>query len=164
MEIGNSKSDPRVIIFPAMTLEEVSDRQVYFLFSVSQVEDIIKEVSVYPVPFSPLYIEGITEWREHIMPVMSMEECLGMETMSIGGLRLLSTRLIIVRIHSFSQDKGRVMLRVAPTIRMISLPIPCTPISLSSVAWIPKKELIKAVYEWEEGYFLIVDMPSIFEI
>ncbi|MDM8523354.1 chemotaxis protein CheW [Desulfococcaceae bacterium HSG8] len=190
-DIGNriprfvSRTDRKVVVFPAMSPAEISDGQIYFLFSIRQVEEIINEVSVQSVPFSPSYIEGVTLWRNHVVPVISLEELLGMETMpDKSGFRLLSTRLITVRIlppfspvenpplpvsaenpqHlSYAEKRkkeGRIMLRVAPTIRMVSLPIPCTPVS--SVGWIPKRDLVRGVYEWEEGYLVVVHMFSIF--
>ncbi|QTA86801.1 chemotaxis protein CheW [Desulfonema magnum] len=204
----NSKFEQKVIIFPALTPSQLSCGQVFFLFSVRQVEDIIKNTSVHPVPFSSPYIEGITIWRDQVVPVISLEECMGMESTTSGsGFRLLSTRLIIIRIlpsfsltddeknekvssahgdilptaggkknFSFTQEErdaffpaeeyeggARIMLRVAPGIRMLSLPISCTPLPLASVEWIPKKELVRGVYEWEEGYLTVAHMEKIFK-
>jgi len=68
----------RVLIFPAQT-PKVLDRQVYFLFSLVQMEDVIMDAAVHPVPFSPPYIEGVAEWRDHVVPVLSLEECLGLK-------------------------------------------------------------------------------------
>jgi chemotaxis signal transduction protein len=161
--IENSTFGGRVVIFPAMTPEEISEGQIYFLFSIRQVEDIIKEASVHPVPFSPPYIEGITLWRDLALPVISLEKRL---ELAPSSFKLLSTRFITLRFPVSEKNKQfyssigkvpkaeRMVLRVAPTIRMLSLPISSMPVPISSVKWIPRKELIRAVYEWEEGYLI----------
>jgi hypothetical protein len=156
--IENSTFGGQVVIFPAMTPEEISDGQIYFLFSIRQVEDVVKEASVQPVPFSPPYIEGITLWRDLAVPVISLEKRL---ELAASSFKLLSTRFITLRFAVGEKNKPRkhpkaerMMIRVAPTIRMVSLPIPSAPIPVSAVEWIPRKELVKAVYEWEEGYLV----------
>ena len=53
-------SEQRVLIFSAQT-PRVSNRQIYFLFSQHQMEDILMDTSVRSVPFSPSYIEGVAE-------------------------------------------------------------------------------------------------------
>ena len=148
--------EQRVLIFPAQT-PKVSDKQIYFLFSLRQMEDIVMESTVLPVPLSPPHVEGITEWREQIVPVVSLEMCLGLKTQSVPNIQ----RLMVVRT---TQKNGslmgdyRVMFRVVPPIRMVSLPFECTPVS---GGWIPERYLAKGVYEWENGYLVVAHMENI---
>ncbi len=163
------------------------DKPISFLFSVRQVEDIIKEVLVYPVPFSPPYIEGITEWRDHVVPVISLEKCMGFEIRN-RKYETENTRLIMVRIPSPEEGvppstftggdtqvsnpesripkwggEKRIMFRVSPSIRMVPFPIPCTPLSSAQKrkVKIQNLELVRGIYEWEEGYLVVAHTVSI---
>lgn len=145
----------RVLVYPGLTQTGIPSRQVYFLFSVSQVEDIIKNVPVHPVPFSPPYVEGIAEWREHVVPVISLEECLGFEIRRSKSEIRKNTRLIMVRTAGASGG----ILRAIQPIRMFSLPIDCIPVSYAG--WVPNENLVRAVYEWEKSYLIVVHIGKI---
>ena len=130
-------SEKRVLIFSAQT-PRVSNRQIYFLFSQHQMEDILMDTAVQSVPLSATYIEGVAEWRNQVLPVISLEACLGMEL-------------------SNSPKTQRLM---AVPIRMLTLPIECSPVSDE---WIPEKIFTKAVYEWEDGFLVVADMKNILD-
>jgi len=145
-----------VLIFRAQT-PKVLDRQVYFLFSMVQMEDVIMDAAVHPVPFSPSYIEGVAEWRDHVVPVLSLEDCLGLEPEKSQKLK----RLMVVRVakKEITQvENQRSMLRVVPPIRMVTLPIACTPVS---VGWIPEKNMVRGIYEWEKGFLVVAHTEKI---
>ncbi|MGD9138732.1 MAG: chemotaxis protein CheW [Desulfobacterales bacterium] len=147
----------RVLIFTAQT-PRVSNKKIHFLFSQKQMEDILMDSAVRPVPFAPSYIEGLTEWRQEILPVISLEACLGMEYLNSTKTQ----RLMVIRAM---RDEGdpmgiyRLMLRVVPPIRMVALPIECIPVSDD---WIPESFFARGVFEWEDGLLVIADMKKIF--
>ena len=117
------------------------------------------ETAVRSVPLSPSYIEGVAEWRHQILPVISLEACLGMEPLNSVKIQ----RLMVVRaIKNEVAPMGiyRVMLRVVPPIRMMTLPIECAPVSDD---WIPNNFFAKCVYEWEDGLLVVAHMKNIFD-
>lgn len=147
----------RALIFPALT-PDISGKRVYFLFSVHQVEDIARDVSVLPVPFSQPFVKGIASWREYIVPVVSLEMCLGIETINPGKAR----RFVVVRTPSKEAAHGThllCMLNADPAMRMMNLPIECAPVEVNSV--IPKSRLVKGIYEWKEGFLVVAHMEKI---
>jgi len=149
-------SEKRVLIFSAQT-PRVSNRQIYFLFSQHQMEDILMDTSVQPVPLTPSYIEGAAEWRNQVLPVISLEACLGMELLNSPKTQ----RLMVVR--AFKNEAApmgiyRIMLRIVPPIRMLTLPIECSPVSDE---WIPEKIFVKGVYEWQDGFLVVAHMKNI---
>jgi chemotaxis signal transduction protein len=151
-------SEQRVIIFSAQT-PRVSNRQIYFLFSQHQMEDILMDTSAQPVPFSPSYVEGVAEWRNQVLPVISLEACLGMESLNSPKIQ----RLMVVRaLKNEAAPMGiyRIMLRIVPPIRMLTLPIECAPVSDE---WIPEKVFTKGVYEWEDGFLVAAHMKNIID-
>ena len=151
-------TEKRVLIFLAQT-PRVSKRQIYFLFSQQQMEDILMDTSVRPVPFSPAYIEGVAGWRNQVLPVISLEACLGMEFLNSAKTQ----RLMVVRaLKNEAAPMGiyRIMLRIVPPIRMLTLPIECSPVSDE---WIPEKFFAKGVYEWEDGFLVVAHMKNIID-
>ena len=158
MQKNNETKSPekRVLIFPAQT-PEVSNRQVFFLLSLRQMEDILTDAPVRPVPFSPAHIEGAAEWRGHVLPVISMEACLGFEFLNTQKIQ----RLMVVRAAqngSAQKNVDRMMLRVIPPIQMLTLPIECSPVSDE---WIPDNYLAKGVYEWENKFLVATHIDDI---
>ena len=146
----------RVLIFPAQT-PKILDRPVYFLFSLVQMEDVIMDAAVHPVPFSPPYIEGVAEWRDHVVPVLSLEECLGLKPEKSQKAR----RLMVVRVtkkETTTVENHRSMLRVVPPIRMATLPIECKPVS---AGWIRERNLVRGIYEWEKGFLVVTHTEKI---
>ena len=149
-------TEKRVLIFLAQT-PRVSKRQIYFLFSQQQMEDILMDTSVRPVPFSASYIEGVAAWRNQVLPVISLEACLGLEFQNSKKIQ----RLMVVRAlknETAPRDFYRIMIRMVPPIRMLTLPIECSPVS---EGWIPEKFFTMGVYEWEDKFLVVVDMKNI---
>jgi chemotaxis signal transduction protein len=149
-------SEKQVLIFSAQT-PRVSNRQIYFLFSQHQMEDILMDTSVQSVPLSASYIEGVAEWRNQVLPVISLEACLGLESLNSPKIQ----RLMVVRaFKNKAAPMGiyRIMLRIVPPIRMLTLPIECLPVSNE---WIPEKFFAKGVYEWEDGFLVVAHMKNI---
>ena len=150
--------EQRVLIFSAQT-PRVSNRQNYFLYSQHQLEDILMDTSVRSVPFSPTYIEGVAEWYNQILPVISLEACLGMESLNSQKVQ----RLMVVRaLKNEGAPMGiyRIMLRIIPPIRMLTLPIECSPVS---DGWIPENFFSRGVYEWEDGFLVVAHMKNIID-
>ncbi len=150
-------TEQRVLIFPAPAFAGSGGR-VHFLFSLSQVEDILKKASVYPVPFSPPYVEGIAEWRNRVVPVLSLEKCLGLAVKNTNeDIRMIMIRSAEQTDSGITEKRG--MLKVDSAIRIETLPIPCAPIS--SVAWIPRWNMVRGVYTWDDGYLVVVNIGNI---
>ena len=151
-----STSEQRVLIITAQT-PKVSKRQVNFLFSQRQMEDILMDTAVQPVPLSPSYVEGVAEWRGQALPVVSLESCLGMEFQTSSKVQ----RLMVVQAskkNADSTERYRIMVRVVPPIRMQTLPIECVPVSGE---WIPEKYFARAVYEGDDGFLVVAHMKNI---
>lgn len=149
-------TEDQVLIFPAQT-PLFRDRQVHFLFSLRQTDDILTDVSVMPVPFSPPYIEGIAEWRDLIMPVVSLELCLGLELIDSSKVR----RSAVVRTPQRHKNRltcCRVMVRMAAPIQMLPLPAECNPVSTE---WPVGRHLTRGVYEWKNGWLIVVHMEKV---
>jgi len=155
----------KVLIFPAMT-PAVRNNQVYFLFSIRQVEDIIQEINICPVPFSPAYTEGLGWWREQALPVISLEARLGLEkkpSRKNTGFMLIRSATQLKTGLAQGQPAGsggvmRSIIKAHRGIHLATLPIKCAPVT---APWIPHQEFVRGAYEWEQGFLIVADINTI---
>ncbi len=152
-------SRQRVLVFSAQT-PPVLNKPIYFLFSQRQMDDILMDASVRSVPFSPAYVDGVAEWRNQMLPVISLEACLGMDSLNSTKV----PRLMVVRaLKSETAPAGvhRIMFRIVPPVRMLTLPIECSPVSAE---WIPKTFFTRGVFEWNGGFLVVAHMRNILNL
>ncbi len=164
--IPPSVGERKVLIFPAMT-PTVRNNQIYFLFSIKQVEDIIQAINICPVPFAPSYTEGLGWWREQAIPVISLEARLGLAKKSARKkprfMLIRSAPQLKIGLESRQPTgSGGVMRSIIKThhsIRLSTLPIKCAPVAV--VPWIPHREFVRGAYEWDQGFLIVVDINTI---
>ena len=155
-EFSQKDTQQKVLVFPAQA-KSIEGKQVFFLFSLFQMEDVLTTIRVQEVPFSPAYISGISDWRGNVVPVISLEQLLGLEQETVS----YSQRLAV--IHSIDQssdvkDDLWGMVQITRNIKMMTLPIPCTP---SDFSFKGKEAFIRGVYEWEEGLLVVMNMENL---
>ena len=163
--ISPSVRERRVLIFPAMT-PMIGNSQVYFLFSIRQVEDIIQELDIYPVPFAPSYTKGLGLWREQALPVISLEDRLGLEKKTShknpGFMLIRSAAPVNIGPGQEQPGSGyeaaRSVIWAHRGIRLATLPIECEPVA---TPWIPNREFVRGAYEWDQGFLVVADINTI---
>ena len=134
-----------------------SGRLVSFLFSSIQVEEILTDVNIWPVPFSAPYAEGVAVWRNQMLPVVSLEKRLGFETRRSDADR----RIIVVQTRQRDTcEICRGMIAVGPHIRSTTRPAGTHPSEDSS--WLPDASAVRGVFEWEQELLMVADLDSIF--
>lgn len=147
-----------VLIFPART-PGVQGKQVYYLFSLRQVVDVLRQADPQPVPFGPRFAEGVAQWRGRVLPVLSLEHCLGMKTSD----ETLPLRTIVVRgVHQGNGHEPRelyAIFKVGAAVRQLGLPLDCNPIPVPP--WITDASALSGVYEMEEIILLVVNLEKI---
>lgn len=157
-EPGKESSEQRVLIFPALAAP-VNGKQLSFLYSVYQLEDILLDIAITPVPYSPSHVLGVTDWREHVLPVISMEKCLGLTCQDAhAAIRFLVIKSVRQEGSEIRENYG--MLRVSRQIQMLNLPIQCSP---APKQWIPQEHLVREVYEWENGFLIVTQIQAILD-
>ena len=141
--------EKRVLLIPART-PRISGRAVSFLFTLSQIEDILPENPLWTVPFAPSFVKGLTLWRDWAVPVICLEECLGMPAApgSAPG------RMVVVRTR---EQRG--ILYADTGVRLIHLPDFYAP--ADEVSWITEKHLVHGIYECVHGVLVAARMDAI---
>jgi chemotaxis signal transduction protein len=153
-----------VLIFPART-PGVQGKQVYYLFSLRQVVDVLRQANPQPVPFSPGFAEGVSQWRGRVLPMLCLEHCLGMKTSD----ETIPLRTIVVRgVRLYNGDNGDnghesrdfyAIFNVGAAVRQLKLPLACNPIPVPS--WITNASALSGVYEMEQTILLVVNLEKI---
>ncbi len=157
----NSPSDAQVLAFPAQA-PNVEGGHLYFLFSVRQVIDVLREVNLEPLPLGSKYAHGVAEWRGRMLPVLSLESCLGLpESEETLAQRTIVIRGVYQRDDQDPQDLYGIC-RVGAAVRKLELPLACEPIAAPS--WIPQSAYLKGVYAMENNLLLVADVQQILSV
>ena len=160
LKMQNNQTDGHVFMFPARA-PAVQGKRISYLFSVRQVAEVLNHTDAQRVPFAPTYTEGITQWRGRILPVMSLEHCLG-----IGiSEEPMHLRSIVVRsVTAGAADNLQEVyttFKVGATIRQLELPLACAPTQVPD--WVPDPSILSGVYESDEGLFFVINLETILE-
>lgn len=137
-----------------------SARPAWFLFTLRQVENVLTGGEVMSVPFAEAHLTGIAAWGRQVLPVISLEACLGIQDRRNAP----ETRL---------PARRHVMLRSGPMVRrglfeagggVIITALPETAMPVAPPAWIGRPELTRGVYEHpDQGYLILADIGKILD-
>lgn len=154
----NNQTDGHVFVFPARR-REVEGNRIFYLFSIRQVAEVLNHADVKPVPFAPPHAEGLTQWRGHVLPVMSLEHCLGID---IPGeqmpLRTIVARTI-ARDNNDTLQELYTVFKVGAAIRQMNLPLICEPTGVPD--WVTNASALSGVYQLENRLYLVMNMEAI---
>ncbi len=134
-------------------------RRLFFLFSARQVEEVLGSVVLRPVPFAPSFLLGMARWRGHLLPVVDLEKCL----LGAQHNREEKPRFLVLRSGATDgQGRGQVLrciLRFSGQIQPMD--ISDTAPVLESDALGLDTSLVRGIYDWEDGTYIVPDFVSI---
>jgi chemotaxis signal transduction protein len=132
-------------------------REPVFLLTARQVEEVLAEAAVQPLPFAPAWLHGLCAWRKQALPVIDLARLYGLEP---GGGRLLH---MVVRTVGQTADgeKGvlRCVLKAAGRIAAEAAP-------QHSVSAAPHQAgldaaLVKGMFEHEDRLLIVPDLAAV---
>lgn len=147
---GGGFGETRVLGFSAV-IRPAPEKPVRFLFSLSQVRDILRELDSVSVPFSEPHLKGVARWRRKLVPVISLEEALGFPRVDAPAARLLvlntsradfnavvtvHTGLHIMAFHDAAPDAGH-------------------------RAWLPRSDRVLGAYDAGSEKWVVANMEKI---
>lgn len=154
----DGKNAHQVLIFPAR-LPANHKCSVSYLFSLRQIVDVLRRPTTQWIPFGPSYAKGIAEWRGRVLPVLSLEQSLGMKPSDLA----MPLRTIVVQ--GAHREKGSrwtamyAIFNVGAAVRQHQLPLACTPIEIPP--WIVKHSFVSGAYERENQLLLAMNLERI---
>lgn len=151
-------SEAQVLLLPART-PKIKGRSLYYLFSVRQVAEVLLNTTIQRAPSAPPYLQGVAGWCGRMLPVLSLERCLGLEVLPDRML----PRDVVVR--SVTQNNGGqlgehyAICRVGAAIKHRTLPLHCEPGKVPDR--ITDASCLTAVFHMQASLLLVVNVEKI---
>ena len=140
-EAVKKKVAGKVFTFPAFTPAH-EGKKVFYLFSVRQVVEVLRDVKILPVPFSSIGAEGVTEWRGRVVPVLSLEKFLGIKRS--GDQKAMRT-IAIRSVSKRNTDRHKelyAIITVGAKVEQLDLPLECDAVET------PRRDNRCVLFDW----------------
>lgn len=135
----------------------VGSRKLFFLFTAGQVEEVLSEIVLRPVPFAPSFLQGIALWHDHLLPVIDLEKRFAFE----GAERAGKGRFLVVRTGVQENPEGEQLLRcvlhLSDEIRIMAV----SDAMVKSNGIDVDPSLIRGTYRWKQDMYIVPDLVSI---
>lgn len=133
--------------------------KLFFLFTAGQIEEVLSEISVRPVPFAPPFLNGVTLWRGHVLPVVDLENRLALK--GIGSRE--KERFLVVRTGAPKNPTGKQILRCVLRLsgEIHSMEASSAMVNSDSIDIEPS--LVRGTYQWNEDKYIVPDLISILQ-
>ncbi|MDO5675491.1 MAG: chemotaxis protein CheW [bacterium] len=102
MQTDNTVLQQRFFLLPLHTREQGAE-PVYCLFTQNQVVEVLGQRMVYPVPFSPDYVQGFIERDGGLVPVIDVDALCGGAGKKVG---LQARQLLVMRTGQTDTANG----------------------------------------------------------
>jgi len=139
------------IIFVKADVQPIRKREVFWALSRSQVEHIVQDLALCPVPFAPVYLAGLAAWQGLALPAVSLERYFGFRPARGGEVK----RRIVVKTTTNGEPPlvSRLLVDVAYDVKIRSMSDACVPVRIAEQL---AARGLKGAYEWEQDALLLV--------
>lgn len=159
--MSHTQQTERVVAVRATQQEIVGDGKLFFLFTANQVEEVLSEIVMRPVPFAPSFLAGVTFWRGHLLPVVDLEKRFSFSDRNKTG----KSRFLVVRTGVPENPAGeqilRCVLRLSEDIHSIETSSSITMVSCEAIG--VDSSLVWGTYQWNEDMYIVPDLVSILQ-
>lgn len=154
----NSTSDSIVLLFPAQaSLWE--GKEILFLFSVHQVIGVLNQDRGPMTSGRSTHIVGKTKWRGNDLPILSLENCLGLP----NGGSILDQHIVAIREVYRDEDNELkdlyALCCLGANTRRLHLPFENHPVDVPEC--IHQPSFLKGVYEMRHSIILVIHLRQI---
>jgi chemotaxis signal transduction protein len=144
-----------------LAAEKILDREPVLLFTASQVEEVLPDITVQPLPFSADHLLGLCAWRDQILPVIDVAQLYGLQTTrSDGGMRYLVVRSVGAAVTENNEagktEIFRCALKVSDQIVTGDLPAGCIGVDAEGTDFAPA--LVRGIFEREGELIIVPDL------
>lgn len=154
----SGQTDSRVLIFPGRTAD-IEGKPVFYLFSIRQVAEVLTHVDAQLVPFAPAYVQGIAHWRDRVLPVLSLEQCLGIKQSD----NQMPQQTIVVRgVTKDSTDNLHelyAICKVGAGVHHLDFPLECEPVAAAD--HIPNAFYLHGAYQMQKRLLLVINIEKV---
>jgi len=145
----NQDAKKRMLMFSTGSRDR-NGNPVVFGLSLNQVLQIMDAVRPVPVPSAPLYSVGVIQWRDCTLPVVDLDDRVGLASSGI-----VQDRILVARAPEMSSLVG---LLIRPNVSLQTLPIAHR--SCRRSAGIDRR-FTRGIYSLEDRTLVIPDLDAI---
>jgi chemotaxis signal transduction protein len=130
----------------------IRKREVFWALSTSQVEHIVQDLTICPVPFARNYLSGLGAWQGLGLPVVSLERYFGLRP--VRGTEV--KRRIVAKTTTAEEPQliSRLLIDVAYDVRIRPMVPDCVPVQIANGQLAARG--LKGAYEWEKDALLLL--------
>ena len=154
-----------VVVMRARQQVGNGSEKLFFLFTTSQVEEVLADLIVRPLPFAPAYLQGISYWRESLLPVIDLGKRVIHEDNERPGEQSEKSRFIVVRAgtkeSTSSGNVFRCILKLSDEI--YSMDISTTSFVAEDKHPDLEPSLLRGTYRWNDDLYVVPDLVSILQ-
>lgn len=150
--------ESRIVLVHGMG-EEISGKKPVLILSITQIEEFINTISLYPIPFAPDYLLGVCLWRKKIIPVVDTFRRFGFKTPELSS----DDRYLVIKTPGKGDGEKQLLqgiLKISKQIVTTKIPDSCSPASIKS--YDIDKNFIKGIFEYQDALMIVPDLASIF--
>lgn len=122
---------------------------VLYGVNVSQVREVKNFEGVTPVPYTPIYVRGVTNLRGEVIPVIDLRKCFG-----IGDKKDDKTNIMII-----AQDKHPVGIMVDSVMDVLTLSK--KDIEANNSLLVDKSEAVLGIAKHEKDLIIVLDFTKL---
>lgn len=146
----------QIVVFRT-TPPRPGERAIAYGLSITQVPEILRPLSLIPVPGAPGFVLGLANWRDRPVPIVDLDARLGLASeagVSANG----RTRLVIARDRGAGDREMLAGFLIRPAIRTLRLPLAH---QASDRVLSLERALTRGVVELEDETLVIPDVGKV---
>lgn len=125
--------------------------------NIMEVDGIVREENIRPIPNAPNYVEGIFNLRGNIIPVINLHKRFHIKAANLSEEDKLLSGLVIINLNSILI--GIIIDKVSRVVTIETGKIQPPPQMLTGIG----AEYIRGVFHQDEGYLIILDIHRLFD-
>jgi len=156
------QQDVRIFLLPMDGLEQAEN--MYFLFTQSQVAEIIGFHPIQKIPFSERHLLGVIPYRNQLLPVINI---LDLCAPSMLPERNRYKQLMIIRTGAVAPDTGeplKIAVMANSAIRTLKLSTQALSNSFHQQPlppWLQASEQLRGFFQWQDSYVALLHLDQL---
>ncbi|MCG8473654.1 MAG: chemotaxis protein CheW [Desulfobacterales bacterium] len=136
-------------------------KPLFYLFSVTQIEEVLTSPKVTPVPFTPDYFLGLAAWHHRPTAMVSLDLLLGVTSNPPDHQKGRSLVVTEVQNEKTPSHWTHLLLHMSSGGRMLSEVPAAQPVSPQDHFSSEKAGMVKGLYVWDDGLIVVPHIEHI---
>lgn len=141
---------------------QLLDKEPFFLFAARQIEEVLPEVKVQPLPFAPDWLSGLCAWRRQVLPVIDMVSLYGLTCAADRHFHMVVRVILPAESKDAAQEDKlllRCVLKVSDRISAGEASADCQPVAAEQTGM--NLALIKGIFTHENRLLILPDLRQL---